>query len=392
MKRISIVIAALISILSISATANNWVTSWACAPQQAGKNDLPHGGELSGSAVRQVVHLSLSGDSIRLKLSNEHSFDSLNIKSVYIANTSGGADIDKSSVKWLSFDSNSNVSIPQKGYVVSDAVAFKTNPLQLLSITINYADVPEIPTIHGGSRTTSYIIPSEADDNTDFSTGRQEVHWYSITGIDVSRNDSPRCIAILGNSITDGRGSTTDRQDRWTDVLAECLNGEVGVINLGIGGNCVVKGGLGPTGKTRFNQDILAQNGVTDIIIFEGINDLGISNASQVTVDNLIKAYKSFIRKAHERGLRIYGATITPMYGSAYYTVKRDANRKQVNDWIRNSGEFDGVLDIESVVANPADYRELNPEYQFDSLHPNAAGYKAIGEYVANEFKMVSSD
>lgn len=386
MKRI-LTFVTLIVIFTLSTSADNWVASWACAPQEARENDLPHGDELSGSAVRQVIHMSLSGDSIRLKLSNQHSQDSLIIKSVYIANTDGGADIDKSSVRWLTFNGNRNVSLPWNGNVMSDAIAYKTNPLQLLSITINYGKVPQFPTIHSGSRTTTYIISQEADENADFSTGKKEVHWYSIAGIDVSRNDSPKCIAILGNSITDGRGSTTDGQDRWTDVLAENLDGETGVLNLGIGGNCVVKGGIGITGKSRFNRDILAQNGITHVIIFEGINDLGSRKASQETVDNLIKAYRSFIRKAHKHGLKIYGATITPMYGSDYYSEERDEYRRKVNYWIKNSGEFDGVLDIDSIVANPSDSRELNPAYQFDSLHPNTTGYKAIGEFVANELK-----
>lgn len=386
MNRILIIVVLSI-IFAFSALADNWVASWACAPQEAGKNDLPHGDALSGSAVRQIIHMSLSGDSIRLKLSNQHSQDSLIIKSVYISNTDGGSDIDKSSVKWLTFNGKRNVSLPWNGTVVSDAIAYKTDPLQLLSITINYGNVPQVPTIHGGSRTTTYIISQEADENADFSSGKQEVHWYSIVGIDVYRNDSPKCIAILGNSITDGRGSTTDGQDRWTDVLAENLNGEIGVLNLGIGGNCVVNGGIGITGKSRFNRDILSQNGITHVIIFEGINDLGSIRASQETVDNLIKAYQSFIRKAHKHGLKIYGATITPMYGSDYYSEERDAYRRKVNDWIKNSGEFDGVFDIDSIVANPSDRRELNPEYQFDTLHPNATGYRAIGEYVANELK-----
>ena len=192
-------------------------------------------------------------------------------------------------------------------------------------------------------------------------------------------------IVFLGNSITDGRGTTNDKQNRWTDILAENYNGTVAVLNLGIGGNCVVRGGIGPTGKSRYASDILGQSGVTHVIVFEGINDIGSRSASPQTVDNLIKAYRSFIRKAHKNGLRIYGATITPMKGSGHYSPEREALRQQLNKWILTSGEFDGVLDINSVVANPDDPEELNPKYQFDTLHPNAECYKLIGDYIAKE-------
>lgn len=387
MKHFKYFISALLIVSSQLCSAEGWIGSWACAPQKAGNNDLPHGKELSNSSVRQVVHLSVAGDSLRLKLSNEHSEAPLEIKSVYIANTQGGCEIDQKSLTELKFKGVSGADVPWGGTVVSDPVAFRTSPLQLLSITVNYGDVPEIPTIHGGSRTTSYILPNSCDVNADYSEGQKELHWYSISGVDVWRKDSPKCIAALGNSITDGRGTTNDKQNRWTDVVAENFNGEVAVLNLGIGGNCVVRGGLGPTGKSRYATDILGQSGLTHIIVFEGINDLGSSQASQQTVDDLIKAYRRFIRKAHDRGLKIYGATITPMKGSGHYSPEHETLRKQVNNWILTSGEFDGVLDINSVVMNPEDPEELKPEYQFDTLHPNAEGYKAIGDYIANELK-----
>jgi lysophospholipase L1-like esterase len=381
------ILLSLILLVCFGISAGNWAGSWACAPQQAGNNDLPHGADLSNHAARQVVHLSLGGDSIRLRLSNLHSTFPLTIKSVYIANTTGGSAIDEKSVTYLSFNGEKGVKIPMEGTAVSDNIAFKTTPLQLLSITINYAEVPDLPTIHGGARTTSYIVEGEADASTDFSCGQQEVHWYSINGIDVYTKDTPKVVACLGNSITDGRGSTTDKQDRWTDVLAENFNGKVGVLNLGIGGNCVVYGGIGPNGKTRFNSDILAQTGVTHVIVFEGINDVGSRIASQETVDNLIKAYSAFIRKAHKKGLKIYCGTITPMGGTDYYSEEREGLRQQLNNWIKTAGEFDGVLDIDAVVANPVNPSELNPNYKYDNLHPNAEGYKVIGDYIAKELK-----
>lgn len=387
MTSIKYVISTLLLSTSMICSAEGWVGTWACAPQKAGNNDLPHGQELSHTSVRQVVHLSIAGDSLRLKLSNEHSDAPLEIKSVYIANTQGGCEIDHQSITELKFNGRSEATVAWGGTIVSDPVAFKTTPLQLLSITINYGNVPEFPTIHGGSRTTSYIIPNSNNVNANFHNGQKELHWYSISGIDVWRKDNPKCIAALGNSITDGRGTTNDKQNRWTDIVAENYNGNVAILNLGIGGNCVVKGGIGPTGKSRFSTDILGQSGVTHVIIFEGINDIGSHTASQQTVDNLIKSYRRFIRKAHQNGLKIYGATITPMKGSGHYSPEREALRQQVNHWILTSGEFDGTLDINSLVANPSDREELNPKYQFDSLHPNAECYKLIGDYIAKELE-----
>jgi lysophospholipase L1-like esterase len=330
----------------------------------------------------------VGGRKLRIYLSNEHSTDSLEIRSIYIANL--GADqrhIAAESATQVTFMTERSVTIPAGGVRLSDPIDFEISPLQRVSITISYGHVPQPATIHSGSRTNSFIISGEADFAADFSGARAEQHWYSIVGLDVLTATPTECIACLGNSITDGRGVTIDADNRWTDVLAEQLGGEVGVLNLGIGGNCVLSGGLGPTAKERFATDVLQKSGVTKVIVFEGVNDIGSKNATDKTADQLIKTYKWFIRKSHNAGLRIYGATITPMMGSDYYSPAKEAIRCKVNDWILNSGEFDGVLDISAIVANPSNSAELRPEYQYDALHPNPAGYKAIGQYVANYFK-----
>jgi lysophospholipase L1-like esterase len=354
---------------------------------------MPHGNELSGSAVRQIVRATVGGSKISLHLSNEHSTEPLEIKSVYVANVGEEHfDIDPFTVRAITFNGCDSVTIPSGMEIASDVVEFDLAPLQRLSITINYGHVPAMPTIHSGSRTHSYILPTVADALTDFSGARSEQHWYSISGLDVITDEPTECIACLGNSITDGRGVTIDADNRWTDILANQLEGRVAVLNLGIGGNCVLRGGLGPTARERFNSDILAKSGVTKVIVFEGINDIGSTAATAETGSRLIRAYQRFIKKAHDAGIEIYGATITPMKGSGYYSDEHEKIRQEVNDWILHSGEFDGVLDLSSVVANPDDSSELNPQYQFDAIHPNPDGYRAIGLYIADYFNRKSKN
>ena len=209
-------------------------------------------------------------------------------------------------------------------------------------------------------------------------------HWYNISALEVEAPAGTRCIACIGNSITDGRGSTTDRQNRWTDVMAETLGGEVGVLNLGIGGNCVVSGGISEPAVKRFGRDVLAQQGITDIIVFEGVNDIGgIKDDGAERTRTLIEAYRDFVRLAHSKGIRIYGGTITPIRNTSYWSDVREKVRQNVNEWIRTSGNFDGVIDFEKAVADPQAPDTFRKELQSDWLHPNAEGYKVLGKYAA---------
>ena len=259
-------------------------------------------------------------------------------------------------------------------------------PLQLLSITVYYGATPKNATSHRGSRTTSYIMEGKSNPKKEFVVAEQLEHWYSIAAIDVKVSGKP-CIAALGNSITDGRGTTTDKQNRWTDVCAEALGGEVGILNLGIGGNCVLAGGLSEPAVKRFDRDIMGQRGLTGILIFEGVNDIGGSKASEQTAQQLIKAYESFIEKARAKGLKVYGGTITPIGNTDYWSYFHEAARQTVNEWIRTSGKFDAVIDFDKVLRDPANPTKIRDDYQFDRLHPNAAGYKAMGEEAAKVLK-----
>lgn len=356
-----------------------WTGTWATAPEYTGSGDMPQTETLAGNALRQTIHVSLGGDNLRLKLSNEFSAEPVEISSIYIANPTEGSEIDASSARYLTFNGSKSVTIPAGQAIYSDPLTYPLQPLQLLSITTNYGkNTPVNATSHRGSRTSSYIMKGESKPKKSFKPTERLEHWYNIAALEVDVEGKP-CIAIIGNSITDGRGTTTDRQNRWTDILAQGLNGEVGVLNLGIGGNCVINGGLSEPAMKRYDRDILGQNGLTAVMIFEGINDIGWSPESEKTARQLIEAYKTMIAKAREKGLKVYGATITQLGNTDYYTHFHEAARLTVNDWIRNSGAYDGIVDFDAVIADPDKPGTMNPDYQFDWLHPNPDGYKAMG-------------
>lgn len=365
--------------------SRHWTGTWACAPQLSGKDNMPACGNMSDCSLRQIIHASIGGDTVRLQLSNEYSTEPLEIRSVYIAVAKDSCDIESKTAAYLTFNGNKAVTIQPGQALFSDAQPFRFNPLQCLAITINYGKTPDIATAHNGSRTTSYILKGESKPKTNFSKGWREDHWYNISALDVCSPDS--CIAILGNSITDGRGSTTNMQNRWPDILSENLYAAdkgAGVLNLGIGGNCVLAGGLGTPAVERYSRDIIMQRGVNKVVVFEGVNDIGNSEDAVTTAFRLIDAYKKFISVAHERGLKVYGATITPFKGHYYYTRDHEIGRNMVNLWIRESGAFDAVIDFDMLMHSPDDKEALRDDLQEDYLHPNAAGYKLMGRYAAH--------
>ncbi len=349
---------------------------------------------MTDRSVRQVIKVSIGGNTVRLRLSNEMSAEPVEITSVYIAHATEGHSIRRASAKYLQFGKKRHVNIPAGKAVFSDALRFRLAPLERVAITINYLKAPKSPTVHMGSRTTSYILRGVTNAYTDFKTAFQEDHWFNIAGLDVL-DANASSIAILGNSITDGKGSTTNAQDRWPDIMSAAMNngtgfnlfkvGKTGVLNLGIGNNRILSTGLGQPGKVRFDRDILEQRGLRAIIIFEAINDLGTSVNPEETARQLVTEYLVMIKKAHARGLKVFMGTITPFRGcKGYFTEEREKARKVVNSWIRTTHDIDGFIDFDALMRDPANPEQLRREWQIgDWLHPNPAGYKQMGEYAA---------
>ena len=369
---------------------SSWVGTWSSAQMRVNPSDMPPSPGLTNNSLRQVVRVSIGGSTLRIKFSNEFSPSTVTINSVQIAVSSGGSAINISTNKELKFNGNPVVTMDAGTTVTSDPIAFKLAPGMNLAITIFFGQTPVILTGHPGSRTTSYILVGNTAANPDFTGAAETDHWYCISTIDVQGPSTAGCVAILGNSITDGRGTTTNKQNRWTDILSERLlanrgTEHVGVLNLGIGGNSVVTGGLGQPGALRYDRDILNQSGVRWAIVFEGVNDIGAirnSEAAAKTTNNLIAAYKLMIVKAHDKNIRIYGATIPPFKGNSYYNQYSDSSRNAVNEWIRHSGYYDGVIDFCKALANPQDTTGIIASFQNDHLHPTAEGYKKMGESI----------
>lgn len=384
--------------LSTYSLAQNWVGTWATAPQTVVKSFMPYNNCMTNRSVRQVVKVSIGGDVIRLKLSNIYSMQPVEIRSIYIAHAKDSSDIDAKTAQYFKFGNSYKTVIPAGKQIVSDALKFKLRNLERVAITINYTSAPEIPTVHMGSRTTSYIMKGVTNAHSNFEKAFRENHWYNISGIDVyTMSNNMSAIAIIGNSITDGKCSTDNAQNRWPDVMSEMLQlkhkiTNQGVLNLGIGNNRVtVPGGFGALAKERFDRDILMQSGVKKVVIFEGVNDIGAarSGSSETVARQIIESIQGMVKKAKARKMKVYLGTITPFKGAGYYTHFHEAARLYVNDWIRSQAKnVDGILDFAKLLQDPNDDRRMKREYASnDWLHPNPTGYKAMGIYAADIVK-----
>ena len=384
--------------LSTYSLAQNWVGTWATAPQTVVKSFMPYNNCMTNRSVRQVVKVSIGGDVIRLKLSNIYSMQPVEIRSIYIAHAKDSSDIDAKTAQYFKFGNSYKTVIPAGKQIVSNALKFKLRNLERVAITINYTSAPEIPTVHMGSRTTSYIMKGVTNAHSNFAKAFRENHWYNISGIDVyTMSNNISAIAIIGNSITDGKCSTDNAQNRWPDVMSEMLQlkhkiTNQGVLNLGIGNNRVtVPGGFGALAKERFDRDILMQSGVKKVVIFEGVNDIGAarSGSSETVARQIIESIQGMMKKAKARKMKVYLGTITPFKGAGYYTHFHEAARLYVNDWIRSQAKnVDGILDFAKLLQDPNDDRRMKREYASnDWLHPNPTGYKAMGIYAADIVK-----
>ena len=386
MKKTALLLIGLLA-AGITMANNHWVGTWGTAPQLVESHNNPPSPGLDNNSLRQIVQVSIGGEKVRLKLTNEFSIGATEIKAVELAlaNTAGSSsEIDEGSTVSLTFDGKAGVTMPAKGKAISDPVNFKIGDRQNVAITIHYGSASSTSVSgHPGSRTTSYL---KAGNTTDFTGAVTTDHWYTIQTLEVEAPEEAGAVAILGNSITDGRGSTTNQQNRWADVLSRRLlaNGptkQVGVLNMGIGGNNVLSGGLGPAAVNRYPRDLFGQEGVKWIILYEGVNDLGNSWNGVQTAKGIIDVFKQIIREAHQKGIYVFGATITPFKGNNYYSADHEKGRSTLNNWIRTTKMLDGVIDFDKAVRNPQDTIAMNKDFLFENdwLHLNAQGYETMG-------------
>ncbi len=366
--------------------AERWVGTWACAPQLTEPDNMPPPPGLEGNTLRQLVRTTIGGAKLRFRFSNQYGQTPLRLRAVHVGLAAGGPRVRPETSAALLFGGGREVLVPPGEEVLSDPIDFALPPLADLAISVFFGEVPSALTGHPGSRMTSFIHAGDAAAAADWPADAQTDHWYVIHAIDTA-SDTAAAIVTLGDSITDGRGSTTNGNDRWPDKLARRLQAQpatrrLSVLNMGIGGNAVVSGGLGPTALERFDRDALERAGTRYLILLEGVNDIGSGNDPEVA-QALIAAFRTFIRKARGAGIRVYAMPILPFGGSFYDSPAHAAAREAVNAWIRTSGEFDAVIDADIAVSDPADRSRLLAAYDSgDLLHLSPAGYRAVADSI----------
>jgi lysophospholipase L1-like esterase len=370
------------------------VGTWASSPQLGDPGNAPPEPGFTDSTLRQIVHVSVGGKQIRVRISNTFGATPLIIPSAHVAFASGGSAIRPESDRALTFHGQTSATIPPGAVMYSDTLDFDLAPLSDLALTVHLNGVPKEVTAHPGSRATSYLVAGDSVSAADLPTAAPTDHWYFLNGIDVLASKSGGTIVTLGDSITDGRNSTTNGNGRWPDDLARRLQDNkstrnVGVLNEGIGGNRLLLDGLGPNALARLDRDVLSQAGVRWLIVLEGVNDIGTAAKAQehyelpATAQALIAAYDQIIVRAHAHDIRVYGATITPFGDSFYFSAEAEVERQTVNAWIRGSGKFDAVIDFDTAVRDPKSPSHILPVADSgDHLHPGDAGYKIMSDSI----------
>jgi lysophospholipase L1-like esterase len=387
--------------------AGHWVHTWTSMPQLTEPANLPPAPftqpdrVLADATLRQTIHVSVGGRQLRLRFSNAFGTTPLPITEVQIARPVGGAAgvgaIVPGSARRVTFDDAPSVVIPTGSQAVSDPLDFPVAGQTNVTVTIYLAagQASNNITSHPGSRTTSYMLAGNHVGDLDVTGSTTVAHWYFLSGAEVFAPAHTEAVVMLGDSLTDGRGSTTDQNNRWPDDLLTRLQShtrtaDVAVLNQAAGGNRILNDGLGPNALSRIDRDVLATSGVRWLLVFEGVNDIGTADTTPAAQErvgtDLIAAFRQIITRAHAQGITVYGATITPFGGNNPYDDPaglREATRQAVNRWIRTGGKFDAVIDFDRVARDPANPRQLNPALDVgDHLHFNPAGYQALADSV----------
>ncbi|KAK3942713.1 SGNH hydrolase-type esterase domain-containing protein [Diplogelasinospora grovesii] len=391
----------------------HWVDIWGSMPQLVEPANLPNppynasGVVFQNATLRQTVYITQDASTIRLQFSNAFGGSDLPITAVTVAlpgnlTAAGGAgtsSIDTTTIQTVTFSGSAGFIVPNGALVVSDPIKLDVKAQSVLAVTMYLAQGQTTNSItgHPGSRTTSYMVPGNHVSTADVAgvEGSAHVdHWYFLTTIEGWLPASRRALVVVGDSISDGRGSTTNANNRWPDQLLSRMQSNpetkgISVINEAAGGNRILYDGLGPNALGRIERDVIAQSGVGYAIIYEGVNDIGTAATDVATQkangDRVISAYDQMITRLHRRGTAVFGATITPMSGpgQTYSDPNREAQRQRINEWIRTSGRFDAVVDFDKAVRDPNNGTQLSPLYNSgDYLHLNPEGYRVMAATV----------
>jgi lysophospholipase L1-like esterase len=377
-----------------------WIGSWSTAlhapeiiPEQPGSPGF------NNQTLRQIVHTSIGGDRVRVRLST-FGASPLVVGAAHIARRAAGAAIMPGTDRPLTFSGNPSITIPPGAIVLSDPVDTDIPALSDIAVSIYVPGNTGSATWHLEALQTSYVSPPgdfTGSTNMPFVStthyrdpnGAEHDAWFWLAGVEVMASKQTGAIVILGDSVTDGTRSTPDTNNRWPDHLARRLmsqpGNETAVLNQGIAGNKLLNDIIGPNALARFDRDVLTQTGVTHVIVLLGNNDIlfVFSPSDFVSAEQIVAGHRQLIQRAHARGLKIHGGTLTPFGGLPLSSAQKEEARKKVNDWIRNGGEYDSVIDFDEIMRDPNSPTQLRPTYDSgDHLHPNDVGYKAMGEAI----------
>ncbi|MGW1889598.1 SGNH/GDSL hydrolase family protein [Streptomyces sp. NPDC002004] len=372
-----------------------FTTAWTASPQLPAEGFTPNWSREGfwRQSLRQTVRLTASGDRVRVRLSNAYGTSPVRIAGATLARTRHGAAVRPGTLRRLTFGGEPSAEIPARGRLASDAVDLPAGRLESVTVTLHLDATTGPATFHAQAWTTSYrgagdLLMDEHGDGFD----ERSASWYLLAGVDVAAGRADG-VALFGDSITDGFGSTPGADRRWSDALAERTARPV--LNAGIGGNLLLNDSAwyGEKGVGRLRRDVLDQHGVDTVVILAGLNDIGFSEtgdqptykpAPVVTAEEVVDGHRSLIRQARERGLRVVGGTLLPLAGSDHWGERAAKTVHEVNEWIRTAGAYDAVADLNRALADPRDPDALNPAYDSgDHLHPQDAGYAVMAEVVA---------
>ena len=367
-----------------------WIGTWAASPMLAdGIRMRP----FANTTLREIVHISNGGSQVRLRFTNEFGVDPLTISNAHVALSAGGSDTKAGSDHAVLFGGVASVRIAPGAAIYSDPVEFAVAPESDVAVSFFVpSQNMRAETAHLFAAQDNYVADGDQASAASLTQAKTVTSWYFFDGVDVPTADGARAIVTLGDSITDGAASTLNTNRRWPNVLAARLKQEHGMENVavldeGIGGNRVLNEQTGPSAISRFDRDVLGQNGVKYLVILEGINDIGrLANSrmmgpeDEINAQQLEQGLAQIADRAHQHGIKVIAATLTPYGGAGYWSEKGAQVWKDYNNWIRNCGLFDGVIDFAQIAADPANPDRFNPAYDSgDHLHPNDAGYKAMG-------------
>jgi len=375
----------------------HWVGTWS-ASTQVSLFAAPQ--SFDNQTLRQIVHISIGGSVVRVRFSNAQGSQPLAVGAASVGIRSSGASVRPSSLRVLTFGGAPSITIPNGAVALSDSVRLDVDPQDDLAVSLYVPSVSAGTTQLSLAHQTSYVSPTgDFTSQISMPVASTITSWFWLTGIEVLKSHSSRAVVAFGDSITEGFNSTTDANHRWPDFLARRLlahpgTRNVGVLNEAISGNRVLNDEIGPNAQKRIDRDVLAQGGLAYVILLEATNDLGFSQIppgvfppgvalTNVSANEIIAGYKQIILRAHQQGAKIYGGTILPFKAASYWDPAAEVKREAINIFIKTSRAFDGVIDFAAAVADPSDPLALAPQFDSgDHLHPNDAGYAAMGNSI----------